>query len=164
MARTKSRRRARSSTSTASITASAPSPSTPSWSRMSVRDETLDIPVDGQHIAGTLLAPGSSGAVPGMLLVHGWGGSQEQYLARAREIAALGCVCLTFDLRGHAQTRTQYEAVSREHNLVDVVAAYVLIANNANVDCSVIAVAGITYGVYLADRLSSMRVVHALAW
>ena len=36
----------------------------------------------------------------GVLFVHGWGGSQQQYLARAREIAALGCVCLTFDLAG----------------------------------------------------------------
>ena len=36
--------------------------------------------------------------------MHGWGGSQAQYLARAREIAALGCVCLTFDLRGHGKS------------------------------------------------------------
>src|SRR5437763_16623340 len=96
---------------------SGPSPSTPSWSRMSVRDETPDIPVDGQHIAGTLLAPGGNGAVPGVLFVHGWGGSQEQYLARAREVAARGCVCLTFDLRGHARTQPPHETVSRGDNL-----------------------------------------------
>ena len=61
------------------------------------RDDIIDIRVgEDQHIAGTLVAPGTM--IPGVLFVHGWGGSQEQYLARAREIAALGCICLTFDL------------------------------------------------------------------
>ena len=63
-----------------------------------------------------------------MLFVHGWGGSQEQYLARAREIAALGCICLTFDLRGHARTEPQHETVTREDNLRDVLAAYDVLA------------------------------------
>ena len=66
---------------------------------MTTRDDLIEIPVgDDQHIAGTLVTPGTMS--PGVLFVHGWGGNQEQYLARAREIAALGCVCLTFDLRG----------------------------------------------------------------
>ena len=38
--------------------------------------------------SGTLVTPAT--VVPGVLFLHGWGGSQEQYLARAREIAALG--------------------------------------------------------------------------
>ena len=46
--------------------------------------------------AATIVAPET--LLPGILFVHGWGGSQEQYLVRAREIAELGCVCLTFDL------------------------------------------------------------------
>jgi len=88
---------------------------------MPTRDQTIDVAIGDGHIAGTLVTPGTQ--IPGVLFVHGWGGSRQQYLTRAREVAALGCVCLTFDLRGHAETRTQYEAVSREHNLVDVVAA-----------------------------------------
>ncbi len=36
----------------------------------------------------------------------------------------MGCVCLTFDLRGHAATREQQLQVTREDNLRDVVAAY----------------------------------------
>jgi dienelactone hydrolase len=72
---------------------------------MTTRDKRIDIPVDDQQISGTLVSPAT--VVPGVLFLHGWGGSQEQYLARAREIAALGCVCLTVDLRGHAETQEQ---------------------------------------------------------
>jgi dienelactone hydrolase len=128
---------------------------------MPIRDDKIDIAVDGGHIAGTIVTP--TPQVPGVLFVHGWGGNQEQYLARAREIAALGCICLTFDLSGHAGTRRQHEIVSREHNLRDVVAAYDVLASHRNVDASAIAVVGSSYGGYLATILTSMRAVRWLA-
>ena len=128
---------------------------------MPVRDQTIDVVVGEGRISGTLIVPGVQ--MPGVLFVHGWGGSQQQYLARAREVAALGCVCLTFDLRGHAATNAQYEVVSREHNLADVVAAYDLLANIPDVDRSTIAVVGSSYGGYLAAILTSMRSVKWLA-
>ena len=87
---------------------------------------SLTSPSATQHIAGTLVAPRT--LIPGVLFVHGWGGSQQQYVARARTLAALGCVCLTFDLRGHVQTLSQHETVSREDNLRDVFAAYDVLA------------------------------------
>ena len=122
---------------------------------MATFDERVEITVDDGGIAGTFITPGT--LVPGVLFVHGWGGSQEQYLARARKIAALGCVCLTFDLRGHAQTRLQYETVSRASNLRDVLAAYDLLARRRHVDPASIAVVGSSYGGYLAAILTSMR-------
>src|SRR4051812_8974892 len=94
----------------------------PWWSPMTTRDEAINIRVDDQRIAGTLVTPDT--LIPGGLFVHGWGGSQEKYLARARQIAALGCVCLTFNLRGHAETEPQHETVTREDNLCDLMAAY----------------------------------------
>jgi uncharacterized protein len=101
--------------------------------------------------------------VPGVLFVHGWGGSQQQYLARAREIAALGCVCLTFDLGGHAGTQPKRETVSRESNLYDVLSAYDALAAHPSVDSSAIALVGSSYGGYLATILTSMRPVSWLA-
>src|ERR671913_465729 len=111
---------------------------------MTTRDDRITIPVDDQEIAGTLVTPAT--VVPGVLFLHGWGGNQEQYLARAREIAALGCVCLTVDLRGHAGTEDQQETVTREDNLRDAMAAYDRLISHPFVDQSAIAVVGSSYG------------------
>jgi len=127
---------------------------------MTTVDKAITITVQDQQIAGTLVRPAT--AIPGVLFVHGWGGSQEQYIARAREIAALGCVCLTIDLFGHAETEQQQETVTREENLCDVVAAYDVLVNKTGVDPSAIAVVGSSYGGYLAVILSSMRPVRWL--
>jgi len=111
---------------------------------MTTRDEAVEIAVDDQRIAGTLVAPGT--LIPGVLFVHGWGGNQQHYLARARQIAALGCVCLTFNLRGHAETEPQHETVTREDNLRDLVAAYDLLASQPMVNKGSIAVAAAAMG------------------
>lgn len=124
---------------------------------MSTRDEIVTIAVDDGSIAGTLITP--TPHLPGVLFVHGWGGSQEQYLTRARQVAALGCVCLAFDLRGHAGTQPQQDTVSRENNLRDVVAAYDVLAAHRLVDPASIAVVGSSYGGYLAAILTSVRAV-----
>ena len=123
--------------------------------------EPLQISVDGEHIAGTLLM--HAGRVPGVLFVHGWGGSQEQDLARAREAVGLGCMCLTFDLRGHRLMEMQRETVTREHNLRDLTAAYDVIAGLRGVDPTSIAVVGSSYGGYLAAILTTLRSVRWLA-
>jgi dienelactone hydrolase len=128
---------------------------------MPTRDEVIDIPVEDELVEGTLVTPGT--LVPGVLFVHGWGGSQQQYLARAREIASLGCICLTFDLRGHVRTHRQKDTVSREDNLEDVLAAYDVLVHQPGVDLSSIAVVGSSYGGYLAAILTSLRPVRWLA-
>ena len=79
---------------------------------MGTRLRHIRIPTGDRSIAGTLVAPNTM--VPGALLVHGWDGSQEQYLARAHAIAALGCICLTIDLRGHASDKEHRDTVTRE--------------------------------------------------
>jgi pimeloyl-ACP methyl ester carboxylesterase len=124
------------------------------------RDDAIEISVDDQHIAGTLVTPGT--LIPGVLFVHGWGGSQQQYVARAREVAALGCICLTFDLRGHAGTLQQQKTVTREQNLHDVIAAYDALVRQGGVDRSSVAVVGSSYGGYLAAMLTAHRPVRWL--
>ena len=128
---------------------------------MTALEDRVEIPVDSQTIAGTFVTPGT--LVPGVLFVHGWGGSQQQYLARAREVAALGCVCLTFNLRGHVETQPLYETVSREINLRDVLAAYDQLIARRHVDPAAIAVVGSSYGAYLASILTTLRPVKWLA-
>ncbi|MET0613756.1 alpha/beta hydrolase family protein [Pseudomonas caspiana] len=128
---------------------------------MSVSSESIEIAVDGQSISGTILTPGAK--IPGILFVHGWGGSQQRDLARAKNITGLGCVCLTFDLRGHERTHEMRSKVSREQSLADLLAAYDRLVSHPAVDRDAIAVIGSSYGGYLATILSSMRPVKWLA-
>lgn len=128
---------------------------------MTSEQRAVTIDVEDQHLAGTLLTPTSS--LPGVLFVHGWGGSQETDLVRAREIATLGCVCLTFDLRGHAGTKSQFESVTREQNLHDLIAAYDALKRHPAVDQSSVAVVGSSYGAYLAALLTTARAVRWMA-
>jgi pimeloyl-ACP methyl ester carboxylesterase len=122
----------------------------------------LDIISVGENqLDGTLLYPAE--ALPGILFVHGWGGSQEQDLERARKAAGIGAVSLTFDLRGHEPGSPLFQSVTREQNLRDLLAAYDRLAKQPNVDASSIAVIGVSYGGYLAAILTSMRRVRWLA-
>ncbi|GAB3395489.1 alpha/beta hydrolase family protein [Azotobacter armeniacus] len=124
---------------------------------MATRSESVDLLVENERLAGTFLTPDTQ--MPGLLFVHGWGGSQERDLKRARGIAGLGCVCLTFDMRGHGGTLAQQQGVTREDNLRDIVAAYDLLAGHPAIDSESIAVVGSSYGGYLASILTSLRPV-----
>ena len=117
--------------------------------------------VPGESVEATLLAP--QRALPAVLFVHGWGGSQTQDLSRAREVAALGCVCLTFDLRGHRADAANHDTVTRAQNLDDLCACYDWLAAQADVDAEAVAVVGVSYGGYLAAILSALRPVRWLA-
>jgi len=127
---------------------------------MSIRLDTVEIPVEQQKLEGTVLSPTTQ--FPGVLFVHGWGGKQAHDLSRAREVAGLGAVCLTFDLRGHERDQGQRETVNREQNLADLCAAYDWLAAEPNVDADSIAVVGISYGGYLASILTGVRKVRWL--
>ena len=135
--------------------------SSPPW----VRAEAVDIAVDRQRIEGTLVAPTvRRDESPGVLLVHGWDGSPVCYLDEAHALAAaLGCVCLTFDLRGHGESEAQRETLTREDNMRDVMAAYDVLAGQQRVQKSCIALVGSSYGAYLGALLTYMRPVHLIA-
>ncbi len=127
---------------------------------MDIQLKSFDIAVDCERLPASLLLPPRE--LPGLLFVHGWGGSQSHDLGRAREVAGLGCVCLTFDLRGHAEGRPSTQ-VTRPQNQRDLLAAYDWLARQPQVDPQAIAVVGISYGGYLAALLTAERAVRWLA-
>ena len=128
---------------------------------MTVNSEQIWIDVADERLAGNVLSPRAR--VPGVLFVHGWGGSQERDLNRARGIAGLGCLCLTFDLRGHGAANQRQAQVTREDSLQDVLAAYDRLVAHPAIDPSAVAVVGTSYGGYLAALLSQVRRVRWLA-
>lgn len=128
---------------------------------MATQSNKVELQVDGERLAATFLHPDAR--VPGVLFVHGWGSSQRSDIARARGIAGLGCVCLTFDLRGHEKTRAERQRVSRQDNLTDLLAAYDELVAHPWIDRGAIAVVGSSYGGYLAAILTTLRPVRWLA-
>lgn len=128
---------------------------------MDTRLDRVTLKVGADSVSGTLLAPDPR--IPGVLFVHGWGGSQRHDLVRAREAAGLGCLCLTFDLRGHEADAAQQGTVSRAQNLDDLLAAYDWLCSEGGADPESMAVVGISYGGYLAAILSELRPVRWLA-
>ncbi|MDM0032254.1 alpha/beta fold hydrolase [Variovorax sp. J22P271] len=122
----------------------------------------LSIAVEGNaRVDGIMIAPAKKS--PGVLLVHGWDTDQSHYRIRAEDIASLGCVCLTFDLRGHGRQASLRATVTRAQNLQDVLAAYDVLASVSGVDPESIGLVGTSYGGYLAAIVSSMRAVRWLA-
>ncbi|KHM92476.1 permease, partial [Xanthomonas vesicatoria] len=127
---------------------------------MEAKLSSIDIPVDHDALSGTLLTPTG---IPAVLFVHGWGGSQHHSLVRAREAVGLGCICMTFDLRGHEGHASMRQTVTRAQNLQDIIAAYDQLAALPYVDQQSIAVVGLSYGGYLSALLTRERPVEWLA-
>ncbi|GHH46672.1 alpha/beta hydrolase family protein [[Pseudomonas] boreopolis] len=127
---------------------------------MEAKLSSIQIPVERDELSGTLLTPTG---MPGVLFVHGWGGNQHHNLVRAREAVGLGCICLTFDLRGHEGYASMRQTVTRPQNLEDLKAAYDQLAALPYVDRHSIAVVGLSYGGYLATLLTLERPVEWLA-
>lgn len=128
---------------------------------MATSSSTLKFVVDNEPLRGTFLAPESK--IPGVLFVHGWGGSQERDLERARGIAGLGCICLTFDLRGHEKGSDRQKTVTREENLRDIIAAYDCLVQHPAMNTSAVGVVGTSYGAYLSTILTTLRPVQWLS-
>ena len=123
--------------------------------------QSVRIPVREDSVEGTFAIPETG--LPGVLFVHGWTGSQQNDLNRSKGIAALGCVCLTFDLRGHGDTAAMRPSVTPAGNLEDILAAYDLLAAREGVDARSICVIASSYGAYLASMLTVERPVRWLA-
>jgi pimeloyl-ACP methyl ester carboxylesterase len=116
------------------------------------------IPVGRLSLHGTLRAPDPAPAGhPGVLFLHGWGGSQRQDIGVAKRLVALGCTCLTFNLRGHGRTRRQIATVTRADNLRDALAAYDGLVRAAPAGDRLVAAVGSSYGAYLAALLCAER-------
>jgi hypothetical protein len=125
-----------------------------------VEEVPVTLPVAGEKVVGTLSRPDIP--LPAFLFVHGWGADRSEDEAPAEELARLGCLCFTFDMRGHADSDAAQAEVTRQDGLEDVLAAYDHLAAQPLVDRSAIGVVGTSYGGYLALLLTAHRPVRWL--
>lgn len=141
------------------------------------------IEVAGVKVAYRLFGPQ---AVPrgAVLFIHGWGGAQDANDVRlARQLAAEGFVCLTFDLAGHGRSEGRVEDFTVAQFLEQAATVYdrlvASMAPDANANspqsggfptaaCTQVAmstppyVCGSSFGAYLACLLSAQRPVAGL--
>lgn len=119
------------------------------------------IRIDDVDVSGHFFEPATG--FPGILFVHGWAGSQQRDERRSRAIAQLGCICLTFDMRGHGEMHQDLKSVTPSDNLADICSAYDALAAHPGVDPGSIAVVASSYGAYLSTILTASRPVRWLA-
>ena len=127
--------------------------------------KTVRIATAGKRkIEGTMFLPKSSRQRhAGALFLHGWRSDRQKHIVPAQLLAEIGFVSLTVDLRGHGKTGELEPAVSVRDNLRDVLAAYDLLISRDDVDRNCIALAGFSYGGFLAILLAAERKVRWLA-
>ena len=128
--------------------------------------QPVKIPVGGVEMNGNLfLSPKIEGKVPAILHIHGWQSAQDRGFEISKLLAAMGFICLTFDMRGHGREEKspgELDKLSRKDFLDDVIAAYDFIAKQDGVDREDISVVGSSFGSYLAALLTKERKVSRL--
>jgi uncharacterized protein len=105
---------------------------------------------------GAALRLAAAGSPRGsVLFIHGWGGAQEANDVRlARQLAADGFHCLTFDLGGHGRSEGRVEEFTVGQFLAQAVAAYDRLVAGAAINTPLY-VCGSSFGAYLALLLST---------
>lgn len=119
----------------------------------------LNLKSGNQNLSANLIQPPRDFQKPisALIFIHGWESDQTGNIERAEELAKLGFVCLTLDLRGHGQSDGKLEEFSRKDHLEDVIAVYDFLVSQSDVDKENIGVIGASYGGYLASILVGER-------
>lgn len=124
----------------------------------------VQIPIKNELLNGTLFYPEKvKEKNPALLFIHGWSSDETGYIPRAEAATKLGFICLTFDLRGHGQSRGDLNTLSANDHLRDVLVAYDFLKKQDGVDPEKITAFGASYGGMLATLLTSKREVWLLA-
>lgn len=109
------------------------------------------------QLSGNLIIPESEQKLlPAVMFVHGWTSSQSKYIPRGKTVAKnVGCMVLTFDLRGHGKSGGELKDFSRLDHANDITKAHEFLKNHQLVDNNRIGLIGKSYGGYLVAYLAS---------
>jgi len=81
-----------------------PDAGAPADAGMPQREDVAFVASDGVHLTGYLILPPTSAAPPGVVLVHQFGGDDEQWGALPMTLVEQGYAVLAFNLRGHGDS------------------------------------------------------------
>jgi uncharacterized protein len=119
--------------------------------------------VDNQKLKGTLIFPEHlKEKNPAVLFLHGWMSSENRHIERAKALAKMGYICLTFTRRDYQETTGKYKSLTIADHMNDCLTAYDFLVSQKEVDQNHISVYGGSYGGYLATLLVTKRRVDSL--
>jgi uncharacterized protein len=98
---------------------------------------------NGIHLAGTLISPTTHGKHPAIILVHGSGAEDREYLLPfARFLIRRGIAVFGYDKRGVGESKGDWRTASFEDLAGDVVAAFEYLKTRSDIDRSQIGLLG----------------------
>lgn len=115
--------------------------------------------IEGTIVAPEVIKPNN----PAILFIHGWRSNESGNIARAKALAEIGYLCLTFNLRGHGSSGGDIKNLTRQDFLNDTISAYNYLAGYEKVDSEKIGVIGSSFGGYLGAILTGKKPVRWLA-
>ncbi|BCH34426.1 alpha/beta hydrolase [Mesorhizobium sp. L-8-10] len=127
-------------------------------------EKTIDFPVDGQKVVGTLALPDGVSNPPVILLLHGFTGKRDEleipsvkegiFQRAARMWADKGIASLRIDFRGSGESEGKFEDTTLDGQVKDALAALDFLANGDEVDDDRMAVVGWSMGGAVASAVA----------
>ena len=109
------------------------------------RREDVHFPSADVRLAGTLISPATGGKHPAIILVHGSGAQNREYLLPfARFLIRRGMAVLGYDKRGVGDSTGDWNTASFEDLAGDVVAAFEFLKTRRDIDGTQIGVLGVS--------------------
>ncbi len=117
----------------------------------------------GQEIQGTLITPKIlKKKNPGVILIHGFGSSEKNYLPLAQRLAEKGIVALAINLRGHVKGASENNTLHVRDGFQDGEKAYDFLVQHEFIDRKRIGMCGSSFGGGISAYVSGVRNTHSL--
>lgn len=111
----------------------------------------------GEQIVGMLHLPVGRGRVPGVLLLHGFGGHKAEthrmFVKLARRLVARGMGVLRFDYRGSGDSSGEFEEMTIRSQICDAIRALTFLSRHKRINSKRLAVVGFSLGGAVAAHL-----------
>jgi pimeloyl-ACP methyl ester carboxylesterase len=127
-------------------------------------DRPVSISVDGENVAGTLSLPDGVVDPPVVLMLHGFGGTRNEWTTpivkegmftrAARGINARGIATLRIDFRGSGLSDGKFQDMTVEGEVKDALAALAWLKTQPSVDAKHISVMGMSLGGAVATAVA----------